>query len=70
MKTTEKTAEMGVRSIQILLTIENESTLQKLTQENSTMPSWILGEEIAKRLGKGRSYININLSNLFLVHQV
>ena len=72
MKTAIKeTKELkGSRNIQISLRIEDEAALKKLTKENSAMPSWILGEEIAKRLDKGRRSIEINLSSLFLSHQV
>ena len=70
MKTTSKTVVTEARNIQISLRVENEATFQKLTQANSSMPSWVLGEEIVKRLEKGRKSIQINLSDLFLVNQV
>ncbi len=70
MKTTAKTAVTQDRHIQISLKIDSDSAFQKLTKANSSIPSWVLGEEIAKRLDKGRRNIEINLSNLFLAHQV
>ncbi len=75
MKMTAKMAKTGKketegRNIQISLRVENEAAFQKLTQTNNTMPSWVLGEAIAKKLDKGRRNIEINLSDLFLVNQV
>jgi hypothetical protein len=70
MKTIENTAVKESRCIQISLRIEDEAALKNLTKENNTMPSWVLGEEIAKKLDKGRRSIEINLSALFLAHQV
>ncbi len=73
MKTNAKTVATEAkkaRSIQISLQVENETTFQKLTQTNSAMPSWVLGEEIVKRLDKRRRNIEINLTDLFFTHQV
>jgi hypothetical protein len=70
MKTAVIKETREARNIQISLRIDDESALKKLTKANSTMPSWVLGEEIAKRLNNGIRGIEINLSSLFLAHQV
>ncbi len=60
-----------MKDFHITLKIQDTDALKKLTTDKNTLPSWVLGEEIVKKLKQGmNANIQINLSELFLKYNV